>query len=64
MWKNKSFDAVAWMRKRRMEIDEEDKELSWAEKTEKTLQLLENDLLWERLKSRVTKQGSARSHHK
>ncbi|MFH1435830.1 MAG: hypothetical protein ABIJ56_08960 [Pseudomonadota bacterium] len=47
-----------------MEIDEEDKELSWAEKAEKTLQLLEKDLLWERLKSRVTKQGSARSLHK
>jgi hypothetical protein len=49
----KTFDAVAWMRKRRTEIDEEDKGLSWEEKREKTRRLLENDPLWLRLKSRL-----------
>ena len=49
----KTFDAVAWMRKRRIEIDEEDKELSWEEKREKTRRLLEKDPLWLRLKGRL-----------
>ena len=49
----KTFDAVAWMRKRRIEIDEEDKELSWEEKREKTRRLLEKDPLWLRLKGRI-----------
>ena len=31
----KTFDAVAWMRKRRMEIDKEDEGLSWVEKHKK-----------------------------
>ena len=47
------FDAVAWMRKRRAEIDEEDNGLSWEEKARKTRHLLRNDPLWKRLKSRV-----------
>lgn len=50
----KTFDAVAWMRKRRIEIDEEDKELSWEEKREKTRRLLEKDPLWLKLKGRLT----------
>jgi len=49
----KTFDAVAWMRKRRIEIDEEDKELSWEEKREKTRRLLEKDPLWLRLRGRL-----------
>jgi hypothetical protein len=49
----KSFDAVTWMRKRRTEIDEEDKGLSWEEKRDKTRKLLEKDPLWLRLKNRV-----------
>jgi hypothetical protein len=49
----KTFDAVAWMRKRRIEIDEEDKGLSWEEKREKTQRLLEKDPLWLRLKGRL-----------
>jgi len=49
----KTFDAVAWMRKRRIEIDEEDKELSWDEKREKTRRLIEQDPLWLRLKDRL-----------
>ena len=51
----KDFDAVAWMRKRRAEIDEEDRGLSWEEKARKTRRLLRNDPLWKRLKSRVVR---------
>ena len=49
--KKKSFDAVAFMRKRREEIDREDAGLSWAEKREKTRRAIENDPLWHRLKA-------------
>jgi hypothetical protein len=49
----RQFDAVVWMRKRRTEIDAEDKGLSWEEKSRKTLDLLEKDSLWKRLKDRV-----------
>jgi hypothetical protein len=41
------------MRKRRADIDQEDKDLSWKEKREKTRKLLEKDPLWLRLKNRV-----------
>ena len=50
---NKSFDAVAWMRKRRVEIDKEDEGLTWEEKTRKAADLLHDDPLWKRLKRRV-----------
>jgi hypothetical protein len=49
----KTFDAVAWMRARRANIDEEDRELSWEEKRKKTGRLLETDPLWLRLKNRI-----------
>ncbi len=49
----KSFDAVAFMRKRREEIDEEDAALTWAERTAKTRALLEEDPLWQRLRERA-----------
>ncbi len=49
----KDFDAVEWMRKRRAEIDDEDRGLSWEEKTKKTQDLLRDDPLWRRLRSRV-----------
>ena len=49
----KTFDAVAWMRKRREEIDREDQGLSWEEKHEKTRKLLEKDPLWQSLKKRL-----------
>jgi hypothetical protein len=49
----KSFDAVDWMRARRAEIDEEDRNLSWGQKREKTRQLLETDPLWRRLRGRA-----------
>jgi len=41
----KSFDAVAWMRARREEIDREDKGLTWSERRDKTRKLLRNDPL-------------------
>jgi len=32
----KRFDAVAWMRQRRTQIDEEDAALTWAQKRQRT----------------------------
>ena len=54
----KTFDAVAWMRKRRAEIDKEDQDLSWEEKHEKTRRLLEEDPLWLRLRKRLVEPTS------
>ncbi|MBM4330970.1 MAG: hypothetical protein FJ117_07040 [Deltaproteobacteria bacterium] len=54
----KTFDAVAWMRRRRVEIDEEDQGLSWVEKRKKTRELIERDPLWDRLKSRLVEPTS------
>jgi hypothetical protein len=51
------FDAVAWMRQRRAEIDEEDASLSWKEKALRTRELLEGMPAWERLKGRVIEAG-------
>lgn len=58
--KKKSFDAVAFMRKRREEIDLEDAGLPWADKREKTRRILENDPLWQRLKDRVAQPRALR----
>jgi hypothetical protein len=52
---SKGFDAVAWMRSRRTEIDEADRGLSWEDKARKTAEMLRNDPLWKRLRSRVAK---------
>jgi hypothetical protein len=49
----KNFNAVDWMRKRRTEIDEEDKGLSWEEKRKKTRSILKSDPLWRKLKNRL-----------
>ena len=49
----KPFDAVAFMRKRREEIDEEDAALSWEERSRKTLKIVQKDPLWEAFKGRV-----------
>jgi hypothetical protein len=49
----KTFDAVAWMRRRRAEIDKEDEGLTWEERSRKTVALLEGNPRWERLKKRV-----------
>jgi len=54
----KTFDAVAWMRKRREEIDKEDQGLSWEEKHEKTRKLLEKDPLWLSLRKRLVEPTS------
>ncbi len=56
----KDFDAVAWMRKRRTEIDQEDEGLTWEERSRKTVEMLGDDPLWKRLAGRVVKpSGSA-----
>ena len=47
----KAFDAVAWMRRRRTEIDKEDEGLTWEERSRKTVALLEGNPRWERLKT-------------
>lgn len=48
----KTFDAVAFMRMRRGEIDREDAGLTWKQKRERTRQTLEKDPLWQRLRDR------------
>jgi hypothetical protein len=50
---SKGFDAVAFMRRRREEIDREDEGLSWEERARKTRELLSKDPLWLCLKDRV-----------
>jgi hypothetical protein len=55
----KRFDAVAWMRRRREKIDEEDRRLSWEEKREKTRRLLATDPLWLRLRERAVEPTAA-----
>jgi hypothetical protein len=45
--------AVEWMRARREAIDREDEGLAWEAKARRTLELLKNDPLWERLKHRI-----------
>ena len=50
---NKTFDAVAWMRKRRAEIDQETQGLSWQERARKIQEALKGDRLWERLKEEM-----------
>lgn len=42
----KTFDAVAWMRQRRKQIDEEDAALSWAQKWQKTHEEVLRDQLF------------------
>jgi hypothetical protein len=47
------FDAVAFMRERREEIDREDENLSWEERSRKTRRILEKDSLFLYLKGRL-----------
>jgi len=56
---SKRFDTVAFMRRRRQEIDQEDAALSWEEKSKKTLDALRGDPLWKRVKGRAVKTGTA-----
>ena len=50
---SRSFDAVAFMRRRREEIDREDEGLSWDERARKTREIVERSPLWRRLKGRL-----------
>jgi hypothetical protein len=50
----KTFDAVAWMRARREEIDREEEGLSWEERWKRTLETLKDDPLYRRLRDRAT----------
>ena len=57
----KSFDAVKFMRKRRVDIDAEDAGLTWQERSDKTRRILEDDPLWQRLRSRAVQAGGVRT---
>lgn len=50
---SKRFDAVAFMRKRREEIDQEDAGLSWEERSRKALRIVRKDPLWKQFERRV-----------
>jgi len=50
---SKDFDAVAFMRRRREEIDREDEGLTPEERTRKTRELLKDDPLWLYLRDRL-----------
>jgi hypothetical protein len=50
---SKGFDAIAFMRSRREEIDREDEGLAWEERARKTRELLSKDPLWLYLKGRL-----------
>lgn len=56
------FDAVAWMRRRRDEIDREDAGLTWEERSRKTLNLLSEDPLWKKLRARLASADDLRAH--
>lgn len=45
----KTFDAVAWMRQRRTQIDEQDAALTWTQKRERTHEEVLRDPLLARL---------------
>ena len=49
----KKFDAVAFQRKRRSQIDRETEGLSWEERRRWIRKDLEKDPLWKRLKHRI-----------
>jgi hypothetical protein len=54
----KTFDAVAWMRTRREEIDCEEEGLSWEERWKRTLETLKDDPLYRRLRARAIRGGN------
>ncbi|MHC4520836.1 MAG: hypothetical protein ACYTAS_19775 [Planctomycetota bacterium] len=45
----KTFDAVSWMRRRRTQIDEQDRSLTWAQKRQRTREQILQDPLLARL---------------
>ena len=55
--KTKKFDAVAFMRIARVEIDEQDAGLTWEERHNKTLNILEDDPLRQALRNRTVRQA-------
>jgi len=57
----KAFDAVAWMRQRRAQIDEEDANLTWVQKREKTRdQFLQDPILAQVSEETIVPDGTAR----
>ena len=58
---NKGFDAVAWMRERRTAIDVQNEGLTWREQRDRTLEALEHDPVWTRLKKCVVPPHAVRS---
>lgn len=57
----RSFDAVAWMRRKREEQDDEIRRCGWDESRRRMMERLQNDPLWLRLKNRVVEPTSLRS---
>lgn len=56
----KAFDAVAWMRHRRVQIDEEDTDLTWTQKREKTREQILQDPVLRRLAAETGVRGKTR----
>ena len=56
----KAFDAVSWMRRRRIEIDEEDGTLTWVQKRQRTHEEVLQDPLLMPLCSETVVSGTAR----
>lgn len=50
---SEQFKAVVWMRQVRVLIDADDEGLGWTEKHRKTIQILEKDPLWLKLRTRL-----------
>lgn len=48
-----TFKAVEWMRQVRALIDAEEEGLGWTDKHRKTIEILEKDPLWQKLKGRI-----------
>jgi len=56
----KAFDAVAWMRHRRVQIDEEDAGLTWIEKRRKTREQVLQDPVLSQLGGETVAHGRRR----
>ena len=56
---NRGFDAVAWMRRRRTQIDEEDEGLTWARKRQKTREEVLRDPVLAQLSTEIVARGKA-----
>ncbi|HPO12884.1 MAG TPA: hypothetical protein PLI09_05520 [Candidatus Hydrogenedentes bacterium] len=53
----KNFDAVEWMRQRRIEIDKETEGCSWEARSQRIQDSLKGDPLWERIRDRTVSCG-------